>query len=70
MRDAITIAMVNKALQDGVTDKISETSNKLNISINKPKITKDKVINEQAELLARIKADLSPEQLAKYGLTK
>jgi uncharacterized protein YfkK (UPF0435 family) len=73
MRDAITIAMVNKALQDGVTDKISETSNKLNISINKPKITKDKVISKQAERLAqleRIVSNLSPEELKKYGLSK
>jgi len=71
MRDAVTIAMVNKALQDGVTDKISETSNKLNISINKPKITKQDVINKQAtrlDQLERIVANLTPEQREAMGL--
>ena len=59
LRNAVALAIFQKACEDGVTNKIAETSNMLTISVNKPKVTKQDVIDRQAERL---------EQLERHGL--
>jgi hypothetical protein len=62
LRNVIAREALNKALEDGVCDSISETSNMLTLKVQKPKVTKQAVIDTQAEQIARIMSVLTPEQ--------
>ena len=64
LRNVIAREALNKALEDGVADSISETSNMLTLKVQKPKVTKQALIDTQAEEIARLRGVLA--DLANY----
>ena len=59
LRNVIAREALNKALEDGVADSISETSNMLTLKVQKPKVTKQALIDTQAEEIARLRGVLA-----------
>lgn len=70
LRNALAREALNKACEDGVVDQISESSNLMTIKVKKARVTKQSVIDEQAEQLARMKAAMTDDQLKALGLTR
>lgn len=59
LRNVIAREALNKALEDGVADSLSETTNMLTLRVLKPKVTKQNVIDKQAEEIEILKAKLA-----------